>query len=122
MGFSLKKDGRQVTKFVGSFPDMGATPIKAAKEAEGLVKTQKREGRPLFNLTTHADLTFSELCDWYKGLVKVKMLKSFQWIEMLLSYFFAFLTNGVIYPFLREYCSCSGSISSGINFSAYLGA
>ena len=28
--------------------------------------------------------------------------------------------NGVIYPFLREYCSCSGSISSGINFSCYL--
>ena len=49
---------------MSSCPDMSATPIKAAKEAEGLVKTQKREERPVFNLTTGADLTFSELCDW----------------------------------------------------------
>ena len=29
--------------------------------------------------------------------------------------------NGTVYPYLREYCSCAGTISTGINFTAYLG-
>jgi hypothetical protein len=28
--------------------------------------------------------------------------------------------NGVIYPFLRVYTACAGSIAAGINYSAYL--
>jgi hypothetical protein len=27
---------------------------------------------------------------------------------------------GTVYPYVREYCTCNGSISTGINFSAYL--
>ena len=28
--------------------------------------------------------------------------------------------NGTNYPYLREYCSCAGTISTGINFKAFL--
>lgn len=28
--------------------------------------------------------------------------------------------NGVIYPYLRTYCACSGSIVTGINYRAYI--
>ena len=29
--------------------------------------------------------------------------------------------NGTIFPYVREYCTCAGTVSTGINFSAYLG-
>ena len=28
--------------------------------------------------------------------------------------------NGTIFPYVREYCTCAGTVSTGINFSAYL--
>jgi len=28
--------------------------------------------------------------------------------------------NGIIYPYVREYCDITGTIATGINFSAYL--
>ena len=28
--------------------------------------------------------------------------------------------NGTIFPYVREYCACAGTVATGINFSAYL--
>lgn len=79
--------GRQVKKAVGSFPDLNPFSIKDAKEANGLVVSQKREGRALFNLAPGGNVTFSDLIKWYQDLDDLKKLKSFDRIGFILANF-----------------------------------
>ena len=66
--------------------DVKAYSIEDARAVEGNKRTLKKEKR-FFDMIPEAEVTFNELAEWYKGLEKVKALKSYKRVEQCLQNF-----------------------------------